>query len=80
MVHPLRCNLCCSRRSSGDEVKQLSTYEHLPFRLAIFPSSGSQRNQRERTSGSRDDGTRLINRAARRSSHIRPSSEDAVYG
>ncbi|KAH3854052.1 hypothetical protein DPMN_096591 [Dreissena polymorpha] len=36
----------------------------------------SNRNQQERTSGSRDDGTRLINRAARGSSHIRPSSGD----
>ncbi|KAH3869529.1 hypothetical protein DPMN_032698 [Dreissena polymorpha] len=41
-------------------------------------SSGGQRSHQERTSGSRDDGTRLINRAARGSSHIRPSSGDVV--
>ncbi|KAH3713128.1 hypothetical protein DPMN_073703 [Dreissena polymorpha] len=41
---------------------------------AILPSSASQQ---KRTSGSRDDGTRLINRN-RGSSHIRPSSCDVV--
>ncbi|KAH3852285.1 hypothetical protein DPMN_094788 [Dreissena polymorpha] len=60
----LCCHLHCPRPSSGDVVKPLSTYGQLPFRLAILPNSGSQRSQQERKSGSRDDGTRLINRAA----------------
>ncbi|KAH3775281.1 hypothetical protein DPMN_176682 [Dreissena polymorpha] len=77
-TRPLRCQLQCSRPFSGDEVKPLTTYGQLPFRLAILPSSGSQRSEQERTSGSMDDGTRLINRAARGSSHIRPSSGDEV--
>ncbi|KAH3845180.1 hypothetical protein DPMN_087455 [Dreissena polymorpha] len=77
-VRPLHCNLRSFRPSSGDVVKPLSTYGQLPFRLAILPSSGSQRSQRERTSGSKDNVTRLIYRAARRSSPIRPSSDDVV--
>ncbi|KAH3774209.1 hypothetical protein DPMN_175584 [Dreissena polymorpha] len=47
--------------SSADVVIPLSTYGQLPFRLTILPSSGCQRSQWERTFGSRDDGTRLIN-------------------
>ncbi|KAH3876568.1 hypothetical protein DPMN_000414 [Dreissena polymorpha] len=56
----------------------MSTYGQLPFRLAILPSSGSQRSQQERTFGSRDEGTCLIYRDARCSSYIRPSSGDVV--
>ncbi|KAH3845655.1 hypothetical protein DPMN_087937 [Dreissena polymorpha] len=77
-VFPLLCHLCCSRSSSGYEVKPLSRYVQLPFHLVILPSSGSQRNQWERTSGSRDDSTRLINKAALLSSPIRPSSDNVV--
>ncbi|KAH3869421.1 hypothetical protein DPMN_032586 [Dreissena polymorpha] len=77
-VRPLRCHLRCSRFFSGDVVKPLSTYVQLPFCLAILPSSGSQGSQRKRTSGSRDDGNRCINKAARRSSPIRPSSDDVL--
>ncbi|KAH3891431.1 hypothetical protein DPMN_015532 [Dreissena polymorpha] len=44
----------------------------------IFPRSVSKRRLHERTSGSRDDGTRLINTAASRGYHIRPSSDDIV--
>ncbi|KAH3701041.1 hypothetical protein DPMN_076024 [Dreissena polymorpha] len=77
-VRPIRCHLHCSRLSSGDVVKPTSTYGQLPFRLAILPSSGSQRSQRKGRSGSRDDGTRLIHRVVRRSSPILPSSDDEV--
>ncbi|KAH3823047.1 hypothetical protein DPMN_124843 [Dreissena polymorpha] len=77
-VRPLCCQLRCFRPSSGDVVKPLSTYGQLPFRLPILPSSVDHRNQRERTSGSWDDGSRLINRAARTRSHIRHSSDDVV--
>ncbi|KAH3802389.1 hypothetical protein DPMN_156065 [Dreissena polymorpha] len=49
----------------------------LPFRLAILPSSGSQLSQQERTSWSRDDGSRLMNRVARGSSNFRPSGDVA---
>ncbi|KAH3708906.1 hypothetical protein DPMN_068365 [Dreissena polymorpha] len=76
-ARPLRCHHRCSRPSSGDVVKSLSSYGQLPFRLAILPSSVSQQGQQESTSGLRDDGTRLIT-AARRSSHIRPSSDGVV--
>ncbi|KAH3726846.1 hypothetical protein DPMN_052718 [Dreissena polymorpha] len=71
--HHLRCH--CP--SSGDVRKPLSTNGKLPFRLAILPNSGSRRSQLERTSMSRDNGTRFISRAARGSSHTRPSSGDA---
>ncbi|KAH3791982.1 hypothetical protein DPMN_145471 [Dreissena polymorpha] len=77
-ARPLRCHLRCPRLPSGDVVNQLSNYGQLPFRLTILPSSGSQRSQEDMTSESRDNGTRLINRAARGSSHIRPSSGDVV--
>ncbi|KAH3838062.1 hypothetical protein DPMN_111468 [Dreissena polymorpha] len=69
-ARPLRCHLRLSRPSSDDVVKPLSTNVQLPFRLPILPSSGSQRSQQIRTSGSRDDCSRLINRADRESSHI----------
>ncbi|KAH3880273.1 hypothetical protein DPMN_004183 [Dreissena polymorpha] len=39
---------------------------------------GSQRSQRERSSGSKDDGTRWKSRAIRRSIPIRRSSADVV--
>ncbi|KAH3689503.1 hypothetical protein DPMN_191519 [Dreissena polymorpha] len=57
----------CSRPSSDNVVKPLSSYGKLPFRLVIPPQSGNQRSQRERTSGSRYDGTRWISRALRKS-------------
>ncbi|KAH3871923.1 hypothetical protein DPMN_035138 [Dreissena polymorpha] len=65
-VHPvrtLRCHLRCSRPYSGDVVKPLSNDGQLPFRLAILPRFGIRRSQRERTSRTRDDGTRLMNSA-----------------
>ncbi|KAH3890254.1 hypothetical protein DPMN_014328 [Dreissena polymorpha] len=65
----------CSLPSSGDVVKPLTTYGQLSLRLATLPSSESQK---ERTSGTRDDVTRWINRTARRSSPIRPFSDDVV--
>ncbi|KAH3823975.1 hypothetical protein DPMN_125800 [Dreissena polymorpha] len=68
----------CSRLSWGYVVKPLSTYGQLPFRLAILLSSWSQRNQRKTTSGSRDEGTQWISKAARRSSTGRPSKDDVV--
>ncbi|KAH3826070.1 hypothetical protein DPMN_127961 [Dreissena polymorpha] len=69
----------CSRHSSGYVVKQQSTNGQLPFRLAIRSlSSLSPRSKWDRTSGSRDDATRWISRAARRSSPIRPFSDDVV--
>ncbi|KAH3871699.1 hypothetical protein DPMN_034910 [Dreissena polymorpha] len=70
--------LGCHLSPSGNAVNPLSTYGPLPFRLAILSSSASQRCQRERTSGSKDYVTRWINRAARRSSPIRSSSDDGV--
>ncbi|KAH3845896.1 hypothetical protein DPMN_088186 [Dreissena polymorpha] len=48
----------CSHPSSDDLVNSLSNFGQLPFRLLLFPSSGSQRSQREMTSVSMDDGTR----------------------
>ncbi|KAH3835879.1 hypothetical protein DPMN_109247 [Dreissena polymorpha] len=44
-ARPLRCHPRCPRPSSGDIVKTLSTYGQTSFRLAIVPSSGSQRSQ-----------------------------------
>ncbi|KAH3792100.1 hypothetical protein DPMN_145590 [Dreissena polymorpha] len=76
-VRPLCCHLRCFRPSFGDVIKLLSTYGQLPFRLPILPSSVNHRCQRERTSGSWDDGSRLINRAAGTRSHI-PNSPDDV--
>ncbi|KAH3833487.1 hypothetical protein DPMN_106798 [Dreissena polymorpha] len=61
------------------KLNPLSTYGQLLCRLAILPSSVSRR---ERTSGSRDDGTSWISRAARRSSPyptlLRRCSESSI--
>ncbi|KAH3724758.1 hypothetical protein DPMN_050582 [Dreissena polymorpha] len=69
-VRPLRCHLRCSRPSSGDVVKPLSSYGNY--------RSGSRRSLLEKASGSRHNGTCWINRAFRKSSPIRHSSDDIV--
>ncbi|KAH3801421.1 hypothetical protein DPMN_155071 [Dreissena polymorpha] len=73
---PLCFHLCYFRSSFSDVLKPLSTYRQIPFCLAIIPSFGSQRSQRERTSISRDDVAHLIKRSARTSYPTHPSSDD----
>ncbi|KAH3848879.1 hypothetical protein DPMN_091262 [Dreissena polymorpha] len=68
----------CSRPYSDDVVKPLSINEQLPFRLAILTSSASHRNHRERHPARRMMVFAGLAENPRRSSPIRPSSDNVV--
>ncbi|KAH3859102.1 hypothetical protein DPMN_101749 [Dreissena polymorpha] len=66
------------RRCSETTIHLRTPPYHSSWRSFRSRSSGSQQSKQKRTSGSKNDGTRLINRAARKKSHIRPSSDNVM--